>query len=214
MKTLRALLSGLFMLILVINIWGAGPVHVNSYTRSDGTFVRAHTRALPGTGSSGNSGSGGSDYMSYAGGGIGDYTGEALITRDTDPNVVLAKSGKQAFRATRELFAKLRTGMGAKDVYSLLGPPTKFTSGEWSYDGIGWLGFSATDRVTIIRPAEAAKATPASGSASYQHERAMKHCAGKTTDGSSCRNPPESGRDYCKLHKPTPPASATPSHNS
>lgn len=210
MKTLRVLHSGLFMLILVINIWGAGPVHVNSYTRSDGTFVRAHTRALPGTGSSGNSGSGGSDYMSYTGGGIGDYTGEALITRDTDPNVVLAKSGKHAFRATRELFAKLRTGMGAKDVFSLLGPPTKFTSGEWSYDGIGWLGFSATDRVTIIRTAEVPKIGSASVSANYQHNPAVKHCAGKTKGGASCRNLPESGSDYCKLHKPAPPATPSP----
>lgn len=49
-----------------------------------------------------------------------------------------------------------------------------------------------------------------SGSYCYQHNPAVKHCAGKTKDGLACRNLPESGSDYCRLHKPPPPAPPSP----
>lgn len=75
-----------------------------------------------------------------------------LFTRESDPSAVLAASkGKQGFTATREKFAKVAIGMNAKDVFVLLGSPSMSTSSEWTYEGIGWLEFSATDRVTRIR---------------------------------------------------------------
>lgn len=37
---------------------------------------------------------------------------------------------------------------------------------------------------------------------SYQHDPGVKHCAGKTKDGSPCRNLPQPGSAFCKLHKP------------
>ena len=212
MNAQRTLLTCLFLLVSTISAWAAGPVQVRSYTRADGTFVRGYTRSLPGTGSSSGGGGGVgssssivSDYANYSDG--GDYNGPPLVTRGTDPNVILAKSGKQAFRATRELFAKLHTGMNAQDVYALLGPPSKFNSGEWSYDGIGWLGFSATDRVSTIRATEAPKPVPPSLSTGSSHGVAVKHCAGKTRGGSPCPNLPEAGSIYCKQHKSE---SATP----
>jgi hypothetical protein len=36
----------------------------------------------------------------------------------------------------------------------------------------------------------------------YQHDPGVKHCVGKTKDGSPCRNLPQPGGAYCKLHEP------------
>lgn len=64
----------LLVFVVAIAIWcpgiasakGAKTVHVRSYTRKDGTVVRAHMRSPPGSGSSGGSYSSGSSYSGLA----------------------------------------------------------------------------------------------------------------------------------------------------
>jgi hypothetical protein len=56
----------------------------------------------------------------------------------------------------------------------------------------------------ITREGVRCKRQVTNGSYCYQHNPAVKHCAGQTKEGSPCRNLPESGSDYCRLHKSAP----------
>lgn len=117
-------------------------VSVRGYTKKDGTYVPPHHRSDPNKSKA--------DNWSTKGN-VNPYTGQVGTKPDAQPPAPSSSPSAEP-KAARPGFTAITVGMMPEQVRALLGVPPVSTASVWSYPGQGYLEFSATGRVSIIRP--------------------------------------------------------------